>query len=218
MPQKSYEIIILRPTPVFFAFLAAQLPEDLVPNPGLLKIDNTAYVVKKHNSDEETLDEIEKHFKTMFRHEICRWLGGEARNEIESSFLDFLCCFKLEMHQHIILQESSIEKGRQLILLKPKMPLLHWLKSLVDEQEDLVDVVEQVSLSHLEENATVMIKNFPNLMSIKPFVKNYYTSIFSTAMSRMTAQSRQWPIVNSFESFSHYFALEIHTQLVLLSH
>jgi hypothetical protein len=216
MRQKHYEIVLLKPTAVFLAFLASQLPETKLPDLRLLQIDNTAYVIPKRDSDEETLDEIEKHFSTMFRHEICRWLGDKARSAMETNFLDFLCCFKFEMHNHIILMEPSITEGRQLILLKPRIALLNWLKSVTENQEDLVEVVERVELAHLEENATVMVKNFSNLTEIKPFIKHYYQPLFSTAMSRISNQSRQWPVIESFQSFSKYFAIEIHTQLIHL--
>lgn len=183
-----------------------------------MQIDNTAYVLQKQNSDEATLDEIEKHFSTMFHHEICRWLGDKAHNKIETNFLDFICCFKFELHNHIILMEPSIEKSHQLLLIKPRMALLNWIKATLEDQDDLVDVIEKVELSHLEENATALVKKFFNLTEIKPFIKEHYLPLFSTAMSRMSSQSEQWPLVDSFQTFSHYFAIEIHTQLIHLSH
>lgn len=218
MRQKSYEIVVLKPTSVFLSFLAAQLPEVKLPELRLLQIDNTAYVIPKQASDEATLGEIEKYFPKMFHHEICRWLGDSVRSEIETNFMDFLCCFKFELHNHIILMEPDLEEGRQLLLFKPRIALLNWLKSLVERQEEFVEVIERVQLSNLEENATVMVKNFSNLTEIKPFIKKYYQSIFSTAMSRITNQSEQWPLLDSFEKFKEYFAVEIHTQLIHLYH
>lgn len=218
MHQRQSEVIILKPTTVFLSFLASQLPEQDLPGLKQLQTDNTAYVIAKQNSDEATLNEIEKHFSTMFRHEISRWLGDSARNEIETSFLDFLCCFKFELHSHIILMEPSIEEGEQLLVIKPRTMLLNWIKSAVDEDEELANVMERVSLSQLIENATVMIKNFPDVKEIKPFLNQYYKPIFETAMSRMSNQSEQWPEVNSFQSFIQYFAIEIHTQLIHLHH
>ena len=217
MHQGPCEIVVLRPTTVFLAFLAAQLPEGNVPGLKLLQTDCTAYVIKKHSSDEATLEEIEKNFSTMFRHEIGRWLGDNAYNEIETSFLDFLCCFKFELHSHIILMEPSIESGHQLLAIKPRSMLFTWMKSSVEGNEELHNVMERVNLTQLTENATVIVKNFPHLNEIKPFLKQYYKPVFETAMSRMSNQSCEWPVVNSFQSFSQYFAIEIHTQLIHLS-
>lgn len=216
MHQSQSEIVVLKPTTVFLAFLASQLPEKNLPNLKLLQTDNTAYVIPKQKSDEETLNLLEKHFSTMFRHEICRWLGNEARNEIETSFFDFLCCFKFELHSHIVLMEPSIKEGRQAINIKPRTVLLNWIKTTVEHDDELSDVMERVTLTQVAENSTVMVKNFSSLKDIKPFLKQYYKPIFETAMSRMSNQSAQWPQVTSFESFSKYFAIEIHTQLIHL--
>jgi len=216
MHQGQSEVVVLKPTTVFLSFLASQLPESRLPSLQQLHTDNTAYVIKKQDSDEATLDEIEKHFTQMFRHEICRWLGDEARNDIETSFLDFLCCFKFELHSHIILMESTLEKGQQLLNIKPRSVLLSWLKTSVEDNEELANVVERVSLSQLVENSSVLVKNFPTLKEIKPFLKEYYKPLFETAMSRMSTEADQWPVVTSFQQFNQYFEVEIHTQLIHL--
>lgn len=218
MHQRQSEIVVLKPTNLFLAFLASQLPEANLPGLKLLHTDNTAYVIPKQDSDDATLDEIEKHFPTMFRHEISRWLGSSAHNEIETSFLDFLCCFKFELHSHIILMEPSIAAGHQMLNIKPRSALLDWMKSAVEEQDELSNVLSQISLSQITENSTVIVKNFPTIKEVKPFLRQYYKPIFETAMSRMSGQSKQWPQVNSFQSFRQYFAVEIHTQLIHLHH
>ncbi|KTD82888.1 hypothetical protein [Legionella waltersii] len=213
MRQGQSEIVVLKPTTVFLAFLASQLPESHLPSLNQLETDNTAYVIPKEDSDEATLDHIEMHFQMMFRHEIGRWLGENARNSIETSFIDFVSCFKLEMHSHIILMEPRIEDGHQLLEIKPREALLEWIKSSIEDSEGLADVLDKVSLTQIAENSTVIVKNFANLKDIKPFIELYYQPIFETAMTRMSNQSREWPEVNSFTAFSKYFAVQIHTQL-----
>lgn len=213
MNQGRYEVVVLRPTMVFFAFLASQLTEEQLPNLKTLQTDNTAYVIPNHHSDKDTLKELERHYSRMFRYEISRWLGENARNPIEDSALDFLCCFKLELHNHIVLMEPSIKSAHQLLTIKPRSVLLNWLKSAIEDDEDLEDIVEQVTLSHLVENATVLAKNFATLKEIKPFLELHYQPIFKAAMSRMSGQARLWPEVNSYGAFSQYFAVDIHTKL-----
>jgi hypothetical protein len=216
MQQSPWEVIILKPTSVFSSFLASQVPDFDLPDLRLLQTDCTAYVIAKQKNDEETLNEIERHFPFMFRHEICRWLGEDARNEIEGSFLDFLCCFKFELHSQIVLLEDSLSEGKQLLRIKPRSVLLKWIKSTATDESDLSCVLEQVNLSHLAENATVIVKNFQNLSEIKPFLKQCYRPIFEAEMLRMCEDSEQWPAVDSYQAFSRYFAVEIHTQLIHL--
>ena len=216
MQQSQWEAVILKPTSVFLSFLAAQLPQVDLPDLKILQTNNTAYLMRKQASDEETLNEIERHFATMFRHEICRWLGEDARNEIEGSFLDFLCCFKFELHSHIVLLENSFEAGQQLIRIKPRSVLLKWIKSVVEEDDDLIAVLNKINLADLAENATVIVKNFQKLTEIKAFLKQYFPLIYEAEMLRMCDRGEQWPYVDSYESFCRYFAVDIHTQLVHL--
>ncbi|KTD06139.1 hypothetical protein Lgra_2916 [Legionella gratiana] len=216
MRQSQYAIVVLKPTAAFLSFLTSKLPEIKLPDLRLLQIDNTAYVLERHLSGEVILDQIEKHFSVMFRHEIFRWLGDKVHNEMEVNFLDFLCCFKFELHHHILLMEPSIEKGRQLLLIEPRLALLNWINSAERRQEGLHDVVEKIKLMQLE-NTTVLVKSFSNLTEIKPFIKKNFLAISSTAMRYTLGESEQWPIIDSFQTFNQYFAIEIHTQLIHLA-
>lgn len=216
MKPSQWEIILLKPTKAFLSFLASQLPEIDLPELRLLQTDNTAYVIAKQQNDEETLNEIERHFPTMFRHEICRWLGEDARNEIEGSFLDFLCCFKFELHSQIVLLEDNLAEGQQMLKVKPRSVFLKWMKTAVEGESELSEIMETVDVKQLAENATVIIKNFHTLANIKPFLQHNYRAIFEAEMMRMCEDPELWPAVDSYQAFSRYFAVDIHTQLIHL--
>lgn len=217
MNRSQWEIIILKPTSVFLSFLAAQHPEVELPEQRLAETDNTAYVIRRQPSEEETLNEIERHFPLMFRHEISRWLGPNVRSDIESSFLDFLCCFKFELHSQVVLMEPSMNQGHQLLCIKPRSVLLKWLRSSIEDDDEMTSILERVNLSHLVENATVVVKNFKELSEVKPFITDHYRPIFQAEMSRMCDKEDQWPTVNTAEAFSRYFSVEIHTQVIHLN-
>lgn len=216
MQPSQWEVIILKPTNIFLAFIASQLPEKQLPELKFLQTDCTAYLIPKQTNDEQTLNEIERHFTRMFRHEISRWLGKDARNEIETNFLDFLCCFKFELHSQILLMESSIDMGHQLLRIKPRSVLLNWMRETVHEQEELIAVLDKVSLANLAENATVVIKNFKSLEEIRPFIREQYKTIFAAEMMRMCEDEEEWPVIDSYQAFGRYFEIEIHTQLIHL--
>ncbi|KTC88486.1 hypothetical protein [Legionella cincinnatiensis] len=215
MRQSQYEIVVLKPTAAFLSFLTSKLPGIKLPDLRLLQIDNTAYALEKHHS-EVILNQIEKHFSIMFRHEVFRWLGDKVQSEIKINFLDFLCCFKFELHHHILLMEPSIEKGHQLLLIQPRLTLLNWINSVEKRQEGLRDVVEKIKLTQLEKNTTVLVRDFSNLTEIKPFIQKNFFSISATAMRNILDECEQWPIIDSFQAFNQYFAIEIHTQLIHL--
>lgn len=216
MQQSHWEVIILKPTSVFRSFLQAQVPDIEIPDLSVLQTDTTAYTIPKHVDEEATLDEIEKQFPTMFRHEISRWLGKDAHNEIEGSFLDFLCCFKFELHSQIVLMEPSIEDGHQLVCIKPRAVLLKWMKNAAQNQTDLITIMETVNLTQISENATVVVKNFNQLTEVKPFLKHYYQPMYKAEMHRVCDESDCWPKIDSYQDFSRYFAVELHTQLIHL--
>lgn len=215
MNDSPLEVIILKPTPVFLSFLAAQVPDIDLPDLKLLQTDTTAYMVSKQVDDEATLVELERVFPDMFRHEISRWLGDEAYHEVQASFLDFLCCFKFELHSQVVLMEKSIDEGQQLLCIKPRSVLLKWVQSSFREEDDH-EVIERIGLSHLTENSTVLVKNFQAINEVKPFIDQYFQPIYKTEMMRMCDQIDLWPHIESVSDFSRYFAVEIHTQLIHL--
>lgn len=216
MQPIQLEVAVLKPTSVFLSFLSSQLPEIELPDLRTLRQDNTAYILEKQPNDEETLNEIERHFPLMFRHEIARWLGKNADNKIEGTFLDFLCCFKFELHSQIVLMEEALTPGQSILRIRPRSVLLKWIKSTVSEQSDLFCVLEKINLSHLAENATVIIKNFNDTLEIRSFLKEYYPCIFEAEMLRMCEDSVQWPDMDSYQTFNRYFSVDLHTQLVPL--
>lgn len=216
MKQDQWEILILKPTAKFLPFLSEQLPDVDLPSLRLLQMDSTAYIIARQNSEEETLNEIERHFATMFRHEIQRWLGENANNKIVGTFLDFLCCFKFELNSQIVLMEPKLTKGQHLLRVKPRSVLLKWLRSTLEQDSELSAVIERINLANLAENATVFVKSFSSLADVKSFVKDYYKSIFEAEMLRMCDKAAEWPEVDSYQAFSRYFAVDIHTQLVHL--
>ncbi len=212
------DVVILKPTSSFLSFLAEQQPDLELPDIKALRTNHTAYTIAKCDTDEETLDEVERHFPAMFRYEICRLLGENACKHFEGSFLDFLMCFKFELHSQIVVMEKSIHHGHQLLCVKPRSVLLKWIKNTFAEQQaEPPEVFERMNLSHITENATVLVKNFNHPSDVKPFIQQYYRPIFKAEMLRMCTDADQWPEIDTFQMFRRYFAVEIHTQLVHLN-
>lgn len=214
MVRGSSEIVVLRPTTVFLSFLASQLPAEYVPTYKSLQTNNTAYIIKKHATNDATVGELAGLYRRMFRYEISRWLGENARNDIEKNFLDFLCCFELNFHSHLIVLEPSLQQAKQMLQLRPRLKLFLWLKTIAEECNELTTIMQNSTLANVGENSTLVLKNFPNLIDIKPFVHKYYKSLFVTAMSRICNQQELWPKMDTFEEFSHYFTVQIHTHLI----
>lgn len=219
MQQCQREVIFLKPTSAFISFLAEQLPGVTLPNLDLIQSDTTAYTIPVHKTDDALLDTIENHFTYMFQYEIERCLGSKTALGMQATFLDFLCCFKFEVHSNIVLLESSMQDGEQLLRVKPRALLLKKMQTIIEnnqEEDNDVLVMEQIKLAHLTDNATVVVKNFYQSNEIKPFVKQFYRPIFKLEMMRMCENREQWPEMLSFEDFSRYFLVDLHTNLIHL--
>ncbi len=214
MEKSQRDILILRPTPAFLSFLSEQLPDAELPELRWLQADPTAYTLSRQPSEEATLDELERHYQTIFRHEITRCVGETLSAEVDGGFLDFLCCFKFEFHSHMVLMESSLSEGQQLLCIKPRSVLLKWMRSSIEDAEVLTSVLLRINISALVENATVVVKNFKELSEVNPFVRQYFRPLFKAEMSRMCDKADQWPAVESFQTFCRYFSVEMHTQLI----
>ncbi len=217
MDQNRWEIVILKPTSVFLSFLADRHPGLDLPDSSLAETDNTAYVIRRQPTEEATLDEIERHYSLMFQHEINRWLGEGIPSKIETSFLDFLCCFKFELHSQLVLMEPSMHRIEKLLCIKPRSVLLKWLRSSIEDCDDeLTSILERVNLSNLVENATIVAKNLKNLSELKPFIQANYGTFFRAEMSRMCDKEEQWPLINTVDAFDRYFSVDLHTQVIHL--
>jgi len=220
MQQCQREVIFLKPTPALLSFLAEQLPNTTLPDLNSIQIDTTAYTIPVHETDDALLDTIEHHFFYMFQYEIERLLGEEAALGIKATFLDFLCCFKFEVHSNIVLLEPSMQDGKQLLRVTPRALLLKKMQEIIennqDDGDDDVLVIDQLTLANLTENSTVVIKNFNQASEIKPFVQQFYRPIFKLEMMRMCEQREQWPEVLSFEDFNRYFLVDVHTNMIHL--
>ena len=216
MVQSQWEIVILKPTFVFLSFLSAHFPDLQLPELKDLQSDTTAYAIEAQDSDEATLDEIERHFTIMFQHEINRCLGYQPDKEIDASFLDFLCCFKFELHSQIILMDPAITTGQELLCIKPRSSFIKRIRTSWAELDDGDAVVERVNVSQLNDNTTVVVKQFKQITEVQPFIQRYYRPIFKAEMLRMGFVSDEWPEIDSFETFNHYFMVEVHTKLICL--
>ena len=207
MQCREREIVVLKPTPVFLSFLREQRPDLELPSLGELRSNTTAYSLPRHETDEILLSEIERNYISMFHHEIKRVLNDIDVVDIQGSFLEFLCCFKFEIYAGVVVIESSIEEGRQVLSIKPKTNLLKWIQNNIDDNE-LIDVLERISLAHLAENSN---------SEVNCFLNQHYRSIYRAEMMRMSDIKTPWPEISAYGDFERYFEVDLHHELIHLN-
>ena len=216
MEHRDCEVLIIKPTPVFFSSFKAEHPLAYSSVALPLPEDNTAYTLWKTSTEDELLEEIETHFQAIYKYEVSRWFGEPEHDEIHISFLDFLCRFKFEFHSQVVLMEPSIRAGKQLISIKPRSVFIQWMESAVADKEEQTSILERLNLARLVNDSTVVIKNFSDEQESDQFMRHYYHSLLSVELSRMSNNEEQWPLVESFEAFNRFFSVETHTHLVHL--
>ena len=216
MKHSRLDVLILKPTTSFLSLLTALRSDVSLPDLLQLQTDTTAYTIRKQPNEEAMLAAIEQNYQRIFKHEIGRWLGSKCSNDIEISFLDFLCSFKFEFHSQILLMEPSVEQGHQVLCIKPRSVLVKWMESSVEDKDQEVSILERLNLSRLVDDATVVIRNFDRLSEVKTFLKHHYRPLFKVELSRMCERVEQWPDVDTIDVFNHYFSVEPHTQLIHL--
>lgn len=216
MSQFKSCIIILKPTSFFTTFINEQLPDFDCPSDGDLASDCTAYTLPVCDSDDELLEHLERLFPFMFRYEANRLLGKNLAAKIKADFLDFLCCFKFEVHSQTMLTESSVDDCRQLVCVKPRVVDLEWMPTTNDDQIEVRGILQTLNLSPTQQSASVLVKRFDKLSDLKPLVQRYCRPVFKHDLMKKAAQLIQWPTASSLQIFHRYFAVEVHTQLVHL--
>ncbi|PJD93545.1 MAG: hypothetical protein CK424_01720 [Legionella sp.] len=216
MSQTQSCIIVLKPTSFFAALIAEQLPDFNYPYEVELNADNTAYTIPVCDNDEVLLEHLERLFPFMFRHEVTRLLGKELAAKIEADFLDFLYCFKFEMHEQTVLTEASLNECHQWVHVKPRVIDLDWMPATTDDQIDVKDFLQTLQCSPVTWGETVLVKSFDKLSDLRPLMQRYCRPILKNELMKKAAQIIQWPTMTSLQMFHRYFAVEVHTQLVHL--
>lgn len=208
-------IIILKPTSFFTSFVAEQLQDFDCPIEEDLESDCTAYTIPACDDDEVLLEHLERLYPFMFTHEVTRVWGKELASKIQADFLDFMCCFRFEMHQSMVM-ESSIQDCHQLVCVKPKVVDLEWLPATNEDEIEVRDVLQALNAPSTTQTASVLVKKFDKLADLKPLVHKYCRPLLKQDFMKKAAQLIQWPSASAMQTFNRYFAIEVHTQLVHL--
>lgn len=215
MSQMKSCIIVLKPTSFFTSFVIEQLPDFDCPNEEDLESDYTAYTLPVCDSDDDLLEHLERLFPFMFRHEVTRLLGKHLATKIKADFLDFLCCFKFEVHSHSVLMESCIQDCHQLVCVKPRVVDLDWLQES-DDQIEVRGILQAINTSQSGQTASLLVRHYDRLADLKPLAQRYCRPLLKQDFMKKAAQLIQWPSVSSLQMFHRYFAVEVHTQVVHL--
>ena len=208
MPHNQ-SCIILKPTPFFVSFITEQLPDF----EELRQLDHTAYTIPICDSDEALFEHLERLYPYMFRYEVTRLFGKALADKLSADFLDFLCCFKFDVHKQPLMVGTSLKDCRQLVCVKPRTIAFEWAPS--EDPIVVNDLMKTHDLFASINTTTVLVKHVDNL-DIKQLLNCYCRPLLQANVMKKPAQVIQWPTSQSWRLFDRYLAVEVHTQLVHL--
>lgn len=200
--QRS-QLLVLKPTAVFYAFLISQLKDKALPHFSELHINQTCWIMPYFDDDEKTIDHIEANFSYLFQHEIRRWLGKEASNPIIYDWDNFVLSFDFLFHTCLYTSHPiNVQNDLCAIIVHPKRTLL---KSL-----PLINQSTQVN--GLCENGTVMITTYTSLDDIMHFCHNQYPLFVNLEQQRIALPVST--LITSYEQFIHYYRFTVHLSIL----
>ena len=212
MPHNQ-SCIILKPTPFFVSFITEQLPDFEELRQLDQGTDNTAYTIPICDSDEALFEHLERLYPYMFRYEVTRLFGKALADKLSADFLDFLCCFKFDVHKQPLMVGTSLKDCRQLVCVKPRTIAFEWAPS--EDPIVVNDLMKTHDLFASINTTTVLVKHVDNL-DIKQLLNCYCRPLLQANVMKKPAQVIQWPTSQSWRLFDRYLAVEVHTQLVHL--
>jgi hypothetical protein len=212
MPHNQ-SCIILKPTSFFASFIAEQLPDFEELKQLNDASDSTVYAIPICDSDEALFEHLERLYPYMFRYEVSRLFGEALADRLSADFLDFLCCFKFDVHSEPLGLGTFSKDCCQLVCVKPRTITFEWAPSA--DPIIVKDLIKTQALFASINRTTVLVKHFDKL-DIKPLLQRYCRPLLQANAVKKTAQVIQWSTMQSWRLFDRYFAVEVHTQLVHL--
>ncbi len=212
MIKNQQELMFVEPTNLFFKLLKLNNVTFKDIKKAHLKVDKTACFIRKHSHTEQTIDEIERHYKDIFLYEIRRWLGKNFKLNFEPSLYDFANCFKLSFHQNVYLVKKDVQAGNIIgVNIKPRPDLLKWFKTNTNLDSNYH---AKITLSSLQQNSTIVLNWQDDLEQTHDFVMSYFTKFAEFENNRLSLSC--FPIIKSFDDFKRFFTISIHQYIKFL--
>ncbi len=212
MIDKPMELIVVKATEDFIAFLKKQADIDVNRLQTLLTIDPTGYFISQQQGPEDVVTQVSEYYSVMFLYECRRWLGHHFQLMYPPRLLDFSNCFEIERHQNVYFCQNSTTKGHLFgLMIKPTSTLLDWfIANTVLQTEQVASITAQ----SFSENASVILMRLDSIDDIVPFVKRHYDELAQFEQSRLGLSC--FPNLSRFERFQRFFSLTIHQHLKFL--
>jgi hypothetical protein len=97
--------------------------------------------------------------------------------------------------------------NRQVAVIKPKDPYIHWINSLPG-------TVDPVSIDELQNDCTaILLPHFDTDQESINYLKKNFRSIFEYELFEWHTNEEDWPQKITFKLFQEWFKIEFHTEV-----
>jgi len=98
--------------------------------------------------------------------------------------------------------------NRQVAVIKPKGPYIHWINSLPG-------AVDPVSIDKLQNDCTViLLPHFDTDRESMNYLQKNFRSIFEYELYGWYTDAEAWPQKLTFRLFQEWFEIEFHTEVI----
>jgi hypothetical protein len=201
-------MVIISPTPVFYAFLASQLPKEKLPPYHLLQVDKTCFLMPYFQDETETLDYVVSCYSDLFLGEIKRWLGANASNPISDNYSDFVCCFNLAFHTFVFSKNHLNQKeDLYALVMHPKESLYLYLK----KQETRINW-KNISFDCFSENGTAVLLPISDINDALGYLAMNYQMMIGIEKNRLGVS--QFPDITSLSELNQFYSYSLHQRIL----
>ncbi|VVS91977.1 hypothetical protein [Desulfoluna spongiiphila] len=98
--------------------------------------------------------------------------------------------------------------NRQVIVIKPKTPYLHWVNTLMSPDEHMD--IEALST----DCSSYLLPHFDDDKETNRYIKKIYDQIFELELEGWSTDERTWPPKRTYPLFKKWFSIEIHSEVI----
>ena len=108
----------------------------------------------------------------------------------------------------VVCKEKMDSINRQVAVLKPKNPYIHWINSLPG-------TVDPVSIDELQTDCTaILLPHFDTEEETITYLKKIFSPIFQYELYGWHTDEKAWPQKRTFRLFQEWFKIEFHTEVI----
>lgn len=94
---------------------------------------------------------------------------------------------------------------RNAILVRPRLPFIHWVNTLFEDETTLTDV---------DEGSIYLIREMRSNADVLEWVQHHYNKLFENELNDWCTDEALWPQDRTYAVFAAWFKVEVHSMVL----